>query len=82
LLLLHRFDALENITESETFLHDKTNGATHFTDVSMQISEFTSQKQMKLIIILIETNTDAYRQVGIISNFAILKFVCGVTQKK
>ncbi|KAG1973739.1 sodium-coupled neutral amino acid transporter 3 isoform X2 [Pimephales promelas] len=26
------FDALENITESETFLHDKTNGATHFTD--------------------------------------------------
>ncbi|CAM4716522.1 unnamed protein product [Leuciscus chuanchicus] len=26
------FDALENITESETFLHDKSNGTTHFTD--------------------------------------------------
>ncbi len=46
LLILHRFDALENMTDGDTFLPNKSNGKTEtpFTDVSIQISELPSQK--------------------------------------
>lgn len=37
LLILYRFDGLENISEGDTFLPNKSNGKieTKFTDVSM-----------------------------------------------
>ncbi len=47
LLILHRFDALENMTDGDHFLPNKSNGKieTQFTDVSIQISELHSQKR-------------------------------------